>query len=152
MMTGALGIMVLVLFSCKYRSVYSAVVTYFSVLPDYKGEEVQSITLTSLPDVLFSGRSQTMLEGSVVRLYCLVGPILPNLTVTWNKDNKPLVQDVPHILLRTTNIGITSISTLSVNGFEISDSGAYQCIAQEENILTSGKISRLIGISLPIKI
>ena len=109
--------------------------------------EVQHLRLTSLPDVLFSGKNQTILKDSVIWLYCLVGPKSPTLEVTWSKNGEPLVQDVPHIRLRNSGSDADTYSTfiLIVDKFQTSDSGAYQCIAQDEDIVTTGRISNLIG-------
>ena len=51
--------------------------------------------MTSLP-ALFSGSGQTVVEGSVIWLYCKASSTSPTLTVTWNKDNTEIVEDVPH--------------------------------------------------------
>lgn len=113
----------------------------------HKGEEVLSLTLTSLPSVLFSGGSWNILEGSVVWLYCLADPISPNLTITWTKDSEPLVQDVPHIRLKNTGSNISMYSTfiLVLDKFQASDSGEYQCIAQDDDIISLGDTTRLLG-------
>lgn len=116
----------------------------------YQGMKVQPLTLTSLPDVLFSGKNQTIVEYSVVWLYCLADPKSPTLEVTWNKDGEPLVQDVPHIHLRSSGSDADMYSTLIlvVDKFQASDSGAYQCIAQDGDIVATGGTSRLLGIHM----
>ena len=58
--------------------------------------------MTSLPDALFNGGSQTVVEGSVFWLYCQVNSRTPTVTATWTKDSVPLVQDVPHIRMRSS--------------------------------------------------
>lgn len=101
--------------------------------------------MTSLPDVFFSEgtRNHTILVDSVIWLYCLANPKSPTLTVTWTKDNEPLIQDVPHIRLRSSD---NSTYILIVEDFQVFDSGAYQCIAQDGNITTPGSQASLIGI------
>ena len=101
--------------------------------------------MTSFPDVLFTEVNQTsIMEGSSVMLYCLVYPIIPNLLVTWNKDGEPLVQNEPDIVLRSS-ISDEIIVLLMVNDFQISDSGEYQCIAQEGDMVIEGQIANLTG-------
>ena len=97
--------------------------------------------------MLFSGESLNILEGSVVWLYCLADPISPNLTITWAKDDETLVQDVPHIRLMSTGSNGDMYSTfiLVIDKFQASDSGEYQCIAQEGGIVSLGNTTRLIG-------
>lgn len=87
------------------------------------------------------------MDGSVVWLYCIADPISPNLTITWTKDSEPLVQDVPHIRLKSTGTHSDMYSTLIlvVDKFQASDSGEYQCVAQDEGIISLGNTTRLIG-------
>ena len=92
--------------------------------------------------MLFTEQNHTLLEGSVVWLYCQANPRPSTLVLSWNKDGKPLVQDVPHIRLRRTGPNFI----LVVDEFQIMDSGAYQCIAQNGNDITKGRVASLIGI------
>ena len=87
--------------------------------------------MTSLPAVLFDEGSNTIVEGSVVWLYCQVNSVSPTLTVTWNKDSAPVVLDIPHIRIRSSITAISSTFLLVVDNFQPSDSGLYQCTAQE---------------------
>ena len=59
--------------------------------------------MTSLP-ALFSGSGQTVVEGSVIWLYCEASSTSPTLTVTWNKDNTEIVEDVPHIFTKRSHL------------------------------------------------
>ena len=88
------------------------------------------LTVTSLPAVLFAGGSQTVVEGSVVWLYCVVNSTDPTLTVTWNKDGVPVVLDVPHLRTRRSSITSSTTLLLVVDNFQPSDDGTYQCSAQ----------------------
>ena len=110
--------------------------------------DVQTLKAISLPDVLFSGGSQNILEGSVVWLYCLTVPKSPNVTVTWNKDDEPLVQDVPHIRLRSTGSDADLYSTflLVIEPVDITDGGVYQCSAREGENMKMGQALTITGI------
>ena len=57
-------------------------------------------TITSLPESLFgaSGGAHSVVEGSVIQLYCSVEP--DNVTVSWTKDNIQVIIDVPHLRVR----------------------------------------------------
>ena len=90
------------------------------------------LTVTSLPAVLFDGGSQSIVEGSVIWLYCQVNSTSPTLTVTWTKDSVPVVLDVPHIRMRRSTSASSTILILIVDNFQSSDTGMYQCTAQEE--------------------
>ena len=92
----------------------------------------QYLTVTSLPAVLFDGGSQSIVEGSVIWLYCQVNSTSPTLTVTWTKDSVPVVLDVPHIRMRRSTSASSTILILIVDNFQSSDTGMYQCTAQEE--------------------
>ena len=102
--------------------------------------------MTSLPAVLFNGGSQSIVEGSVIWLYCEVDSVLSSLNVTWNKDNVPLTKDVPHI--RMKSLGTTSSSTflLVVDNFQSSDGGTYQCTAEDGVMIGNGSTLILTGV------
>ena len=105
--------------------------------------------MTSLPAVLFDGGSQTIVEGSVVWLYCQVNSTSPTLTVTWNKDSVPMILDVPHIRIRNENDTSDGkfISVLIVDNFQTVDNGTYQCTAQEGVDAAMGTPLTLTGIA-----
>ena len=105
------------------------------------GVQGQLTTVTSLPEVLFNGGSQDIVEGSVVWLYCEVDTV----TVTWNKDSEPLVQDVPHIHMETSSSDSSTTFLLMVDDFQTSDSGVYQCTAQEGAVTAMGTALTLTG-------
>ena len=102
--------------------------------------------------MLFLDGSQNILEGSVVWLYCLTIPKSPAVTVTWNKDGKPLVQDVPHIRLRSTGSDADMYSTflLVIEPVDITDSGVYQCSAQEGENIAMGPALTITGMGIII--
>ena len=101
--------------------------------------------MTSLPVVLFNGGSQSIVEGSVIWLYCEVDSVSPSLRVTWNKDNVPLEQDVPHIRMRSSSITSSSTFLLVVDNFRSSDGGTYQCIAEDGVMAGNGSTLTLTG-------
>ena len=105
--------------------------------------------VTSLPAVLFLGRGvRKIVDGSVVWLYCKVNSIRSTLTVTWNKDGVPLVQDVPHIRIRNSTSVTSTTFILMVDNFQASDDGTYQCNAQDERVRASGTALILTGNKL----
>ena len=105
------------------------------------------LAVTSLPAVLFAGGSQTVVEGSVVWLYCVVNSTDPTLTVTWNKDGVPVVLDVPHLRTRRTSTTSSTTLLLVVENFQPSDSGTYQCSAQvKRELIAMGSPLALIGM------
>ena len=107
----------------------------------------QSLIITSLPRVLFKEGSHTVMEGSVIWLYCQVNSIAPTLTVTWTKDSVPLVQDAPHIRIRPSNTATSSTYTLLlvVDNFQGSDNGTYQCTAEDRGDTVTGTALTLRG-------
>ena len=91
----------------------------------------------------------------MVWLYCLTIPESPTVTVTWNKDGEPLVQDMPHIRLRSTGSDADMYSTflLVIEPVDITDGGVYQCSAQEgENMTMGPALAITIGIRIEIEI
>ena len=118
----------------------------------FEGDNALSLTVTSLPDVLFSERNHLILVDSVVWLYCIVSPKSLTLTVSWTKDDEPLIQDVPRIRLKSSSSSDNITYILVVEDFQVIDSGIYQCIVQDGNISTPGSQASLTGISKSINI
>ena len=112
------------------------------------GLEVKAqLSVTSLPDILFSGSNSTrgIVERSVIWLYCEVNSTSSTLSVTWNKDGGQVMQDVPHIILKTS---ITSSSTtllLVIDNTGSSDAGLYQCTAQDGQDTATGTTLIITG-------
>ena len=104
-----------------------------------------SIMVTSLPTVLFAGGSRIIVEGSVVWLYCQVNSKGVTVTGTWTKDNVSLVQDVPHIRTRTSRGNDDTTFLLVMDTFQGSDSGVYQCTAEEGGEMAMGTALTLTG-------
>ena len=104
--------------------------------------------MISLPDALFNGGSQTVVEGSVVWLYCQVSIKTLTVTATWTKDSVPLVQDVPHIRMRSSQTDTDTTFLLVVDTFQSSDSGVYQCTVQDGAMTAMGTALMLTGIGI----
>ena len=82
----------------------------------------------------------------MVWLYCQVNSISPALTVTWTKDSVTLVPDVPHTYARPSFSDATSSTfALIINDFGVSDSGVYQCVAENEGNTAMGTSLTLTG-------
>ena len=78
------------------------------------------------------------MEGSVLWLYCEVNSTSNSLSVSWSKDGGSLVQDVPHIRLRTSNSSSSTTLLLVLDNVVSSDAGVYQCTAQDGMDTASG--------------
>lgn len=63
----------------------------------------------------------------MIQLYCSVEAL--NVTFTWRKDGVPVVIDVPHLRERTCDDSTTTTTTsvLTIDNFQSSDNGTYQC-------------------------
>ena len=112
------------------------------------GVESQSLVVTSLPEDIFSGGSETVVEGSVVWLYCQVNSTASTLRVTWSKDGASLVQDVPHIRMRNSSDDTSTTLLLVLDNLQASDSGVYQCTAQDGGETAMGTALTLTGLSV----
>ena len=108
----------------------------------------QSLVVSSLPEAVFSGGSETVVEGSVVWLYCHVNSIASTLRVTWSKDGASLVQDVPHIRMRSSSDDTSTTLLLVLDNLQASDSGVYQCTAQDGGETVRGTALTLTGLSV----
>ena len=103
----------------------------------------------SLPEAMFAGSgNQIAVEGSVVWLYCRVNSIASTLRVTWSKDNALLVQDVPHIRMRSSSDGTHTTLLLVLDNLRApSDNGVYQCAARDGGETAIGATLTLTGLS-----
>ena len=102
--------------------------------------------VTSLPAVLFqtNGGVHNITAGSVIQLYCSVQSTTASFS--WTKDGRPVVIDIPHLRERTCNDSTTAMSVLTVDNFQSSDSGAYQCMAIDGDSTAPGDTVELRGI------
>ncbi len=107
------------------------------------------LSVASLPDLLFS-EHKSIVEGSVLWLYCEVSSISDTLSVTWNKDGGQLVQDIPHIRLRTSNTSSFTTLLLVIDNVVSSDAGVYQCTARDGQYYISGESLTVTGVILSI--
>ena len=105
------------------------------------------LQVTSLPSVLFesNGGVHNVVEGSVIQLYCSV--VFSTATFTWTIDGSPAVFNVPHLRERTVSNDTANIttSTLTVDNFQSSDSGTYQCLVENSGRTYNGSATTLIG-------
>ena len=72
------------------------------------------LTVTPLPDVLFQNNSgvHNVVEQSVIWMYCTANST--TATITWTKDGENLVNNPPHIQIRTSNNNNETSSTSSL--------------------------------------
>ena len=85
-------------------------------------------------------------------LYCEVNSSSSSaLSVSWNKDGGRLVQDVPHIILRTSTTSSSTTLLLVLDNIVSSDAGLYQCTAQDGTIKATGDTLNITGYTLNLK-
>ena len=107
----------------------------------------QSLLIKSLPAVLFetNGGVHNVVAGSVIQLYCSVQSTTASFS--WTKDGRPVVIDVPHLRERTSHESTSATSVLTVDNFQSSDSGVYQCMAVDRNYTGQGDSIELRGLT-----
>ena len=106
------------------------------------------LTVTTLPDVLFpnSGGVHSIVEGSVIWLYCTADSTTATPSITWTKDGETLVNDPPHIRIRSSNDTLLSTtSSLVVDNFQAADNGTYLCQASDGTTAVSSSTLSLTG-------
>ena len=106
----------------------------------------RQLTVTSLPEVLFSGGTESVGEGSVLWLYCEVNSTSPTLRVTWKKNNFAVVQDHPHLHIRSSTTEDSSTFILVLDYLLLTDSGTYYCTAEDGGSSVNGSGLTLSGI------
>ena len=100
------------------------------------------LTVTTLPDVLFqnSGGVHSIVEGSVIWLYCTDVSTTATPSITWTKDGVSLVNDPPHIRISSSNDTL-----LVVDNFGLADDGVYLCQASDGTAAVSSSNLTLTG-------
>ena len=121
-----------------------------SPLPPTKSSAVNGqLTVTTLPDVLFqnSGGVHSIVEGSVIWLYCTADSFTTATpSITWTKDGVILVNNPPHIRIRSSNDTLLSAtSSLVVDNFGLTDDGTYLCQASDGTAVVSSSTLSLTG-------
>ena len=124
------------------------VIQHYSVPPKSSAVNAQ-LTVTTLPDVLFQNNNgvQSIVEESVIWLYCTANSATATPTITWTKDGMTLVNDPPHIRIRSSNVTEMSItSSLVIDNFGLADDdGSYVCQASDGTGTVSSSTLSLTG-------
>ena len=74
------------------------------------------------------------MAGSVIQLYCKATSVNSTPNVTWLKNSATLVNDPPHIRIRSTRNAteMSTVSSLVVDNFGLADdNGSYACQAND---------------------
>ena len=102
--------------------------------------------MTSLPEALFltNGGVCNVVQGTVIQLFCVVQS--PNVTFSWTKNGEVIILDVPRLRERTCSNSTTSTSMLTIETFQFSDNGTYQCSAALGDITGIGGSTTLTGL------
>ena len=108
------------------------------------------LLVTSRHDSLLPSSETSLVEGSVLWIYCDVNSTSSSLSVAWFKDGGSLVQDVPHIRLRTSTSSSSTTLLLVLDNVVSSDAGVYQCSAQDGPDTASGNELNVTGEYLVI--
>ncbi len=103
-----------------------------------------SISLSVLPDVLWvsNGGAHNVADGHVIQVYCSADDITAP-TIRWEKGGTEIFQDPPHIFIRTSVIGVMTSSVLTIDPFNSTDDGMYQCIATVDSTSISSSLLSL---------
>ena len=67
-------------------------------------------------------------------------------TFSWTKDGSPVVINIPHLFERTCNDSTTTRSALTIDSFQSSDNGTYQCMATDGQQCGCGNTTTLTGM------
>ena len=97
---------------------------------------MHTVTVTTRPEALINS-SGNVVEGSVIQIYCSVEtdnekclPISSHgISFTWTLNESTLLNDPPHVRIRTNVDGTHITSVLTVDNFRDIDNGIYRCNA-----------------------
>ena len=102
--------------------------------------------MTSLPAVFFEppdGGTRKVVEGSVIQLYCSVEST--TATFSWTRNADSVMIDISRMHERTCNDSTSTTSVLTIQGFQSSDNGTYQCLVVDRMMSGSGNPVTLVG-------
>ena len=96
----------------------------------------QPLTVITRPEALITS-SGNAVEGSVILVYCTVENN-DDVSFTWTLNGTTLLNDPPHICIRTNTDGTDTTSVLTVDNFRDTDNGVYQCTATYTKSMNAG--------------
>ena len=98
--------------------------------------QCQTPTVITRPEALTTS-SGNVVEGSVILVYCTV-EYNNDISFTWTLNGTTLLNDPPHIRIRTNVDGTDTTSVLTVDNFRDTDNGVYQCTAIDTKSVAAG--------------
>ena len=104
------------------------------------------LSLEALPDVLFVNNSgvHNVELGTVIRARCTASSSSAPV-VTWFKDGSSLLNDPPHIRIRTSTDSTEVTSVLTIDNFITDDNGNYYCQASDSTTSMTSTTLSLTG-------
>ena len=102
------------------------------------------LSLEALPRVLFVNNSgvHNVELGTVIRARCTASSSSAP-TVVWFKDGDSLLNDPPHIRIRTSTDDTEVTSVLTIDNFNTGDNGDYYCQAYDSTTTMNSNILSL---------
>ena len=107
-----------------------------TILFSFAAVQSQFPTVITRPDALTTSTGNVV-EGSVIQVYCTVENN-NDISFTWTLNGMTLLNDPPHIRIRTNTDGTDTTSVLSVDNFRDTDNGVYQCTATDTKSVAAG--------------
>ena len=98
--------------------------------------QCQTPTVITRPEALITS-SGNVVEGSVILVYCTVENN-NDTSFTWTLNGTTLLNDPPHIRIRTNVDATDTTSVLTVDNFRDTDNGVYQCTATDTTSMVAG--------------
>ena len=104
------------------------------------------LSLEALPDVLFVNNSgvHNVELGTVIRARCTASSSSAPIVV-WFKDGDSLLNDPPHIRIRTSTDDTEVTSVLTIDNFNTGDNGDYYCQAYDSTTTLNSTTLSLTG-------
>ena len=105
------------------------------------------LSLEALPDVLFVNNSgvHNVELGTVIRARCTASSSSAPIVV-WFKDGDSLLNDPPHIRIRTSTDDTEVTSVLNIDNFNTGDNGDYYCQTYDSTTARNSTTLSLTGV------
>jgi len=91
------------------------------------------LRVVTLPNILFQNRNANhkIVSGSVIQLYCSATSMTGTPNITWVNNRVNLINNPPHIRIRSSSNNTETISSLTIDYFTSEDDGNYVCHATD---------------------
>ena len=100
-----------------------------SIFNNFNLMKITFLSLSELPKIFPMAELFEVFEGEAFQQSCILASSKPAPIISWHKDNLPINQGSPSIMISSPT---NSMSLLIINEVKRSDAGEYSCLATNQ--------------------